>query len=777
MATGTQNRLVANFSGKVRRVKSGGREYLVAPMTLLNPGVLNGSKGPLLYPPDEVSKNYRQWNGVPIVVYHPHRMGQPVSASAPGVLESQGVGVIRNAVSNGKLQAEGWFDAEKTKRVNPGVYDRLMRGEAIELSTGLFTDNEATSGDFNGRPYTHIARNYRADHLAVLPDQTGACSIQDGCGVLVNKFCPTGEGGGQDNSCGGESKDDRIEGTQAEADREVVRYGSDVKKLKSKLAKLNRPSAKVKSLQERATEVDDRLAGLAKMKEASAARIAGLKAKLADLKHNKENSMALRDKLSLLTNANPEGHNQYTAGGGSGGSRNKNKMSPQAQTAHHLLAKKGFKLVGRHPTKLGESLYEHPVTKQTVSVGKKSGAAQYDDPEENCDEENCDEPMANAKNEDADEYRTVELKTDNPDSLKKTAEEHDAINDAAKSPNKEIKAGKNGAKRSGKAEEENCDTVQNLGQKLSSLVGNWGGPPQAGQRPSFPPKPQGPPQQGPPQQGSPAVHPPMPPQPPQQQQQAGPEAWLAKQLAMLIIKYKQLSDGGSGGPPTPPPMQQTHNQGGRTMANVKLTGDERKTVVDGLINNNECCWEETDREVLNGLNDVTLAKMYKQQEMIANAEEGDSGRGPDDVFKVKNNPMGAQKDELDEDSEDDVSVEEEPTKPSNNRRAVLTNQDRADLAFARRYRLRQRQSYVNAITANANNKFTPKQLASMDDGVLANMALIAQDQQAEENAMLSYRPSFFGQQGAAVVNASSEVEEPLVLGKIDFKELAANRSR
>lgn len=213
------------------------------------------------------------------------------------------------------------------------------------------------------------------------------------------------------------------------------------------------------------------------------------------------------------------------------------------------------------------------------------------------------------------------------------------------------------------------------------------------------------------------------------------------------------------------------------MANVKLTGDERKTVVDGLINNNECCWEETDREVLNGLNDVTLAKMYKQQEMIANAEEGDSGRGPDDVFKVKNNPMGAQKDELDEDSEDDVSVEEEPTKPSNNRRAVLTNQDRADLAFARRYRLRQRQSYVNAITANANNKFTPKQLASMDDGVLANMALIAQDQQAEENAMLSYRPSFFGQQGAAVVNASSEVEEPLVLGKIDFKELAANRSR
>jgi hypothetical protein len=187
MAITRFQRLTINFSGRVRQATYRGKVYLVAPMTLINPGVLSGSKGPLLYPPEEIARNARQWNGVPITIYHPHALGQPVSARHPGILDRQGVGVVRNATANGKLRAEGWFDAERLRRVNPGVYDRLTKGEPVELSTGLYTENEETSGTFYGRSYTAIARNYRADHLAVLPDQIGACSIADGCGVLVNR--------------------------------------------------------------------------------------------------------------------------------------------------------------------------------------------------------------------------------------------------------------------------------------------------------------------------------------------------------------------------------------------------------------------------------------------------------------------------------------------------------------------------------------------------------------------------------------------------------------
>jgi hypothetical protein len=182
--------LLAN-AGRARREVRNGREYLVAPLTLIVPGVLNGSKGPLFYPPEEIRKDYSAWNGMPLVVYHPLVNGQHVSARHPQVWETQEVGRVFNALIDhyGKLKAEGWFDVEHTARVDNRVLASLRSGIPIELSTGLYTDNDPAprGANWNGRPYSHIARNYRPDHLAILPDQVGACSVNDGCGVLVNR--------------------------------------------------------------------------------------------------------------------------------------------------------------------------------------------------------------------------------------------------------------------------------------------------------------------------------------------------------------------------------------------------------------------------------------------------------------------------------------------------------------------------------------------------------------------------------------------------------------
>lgn len=183
--------ITANLRGPVRRVRADGREYLVAPLTLIVPGVLNGSKGALYYPPDEVAADPSAWNGTPLVVYHPRSPdGAHLSAREPGILDEQGVGLVRKAKTNGKLTAEGWFDVEATRRVDPSVLEALERGDKIELSTGLYTDNEpappGATDPRTGRPYDYIARKYRPDHVAVLPDQQGACSLRDGCGVNVN---------------------------------------------------------------------------------------------------------------------------------------------------------------------------------------------------------------------------------------------------------------------------------------------------------------------------------------------------------------------------------------------------------------------------------------------------------------------------------------------------------------------------------------------------------------------------------------------------------------
>ena len=179
------SKCTANYAASTTRVTWNGREYIVAPMVLIREGVLNGSSGPLFYPGSELAKNVDAWNGMPIVLNHP-REG---SARRPFVLLKDGMGFVFNArYRQRKLTAEGYFDVEATRQVSPDILTALQSGRTLELSTGLFTDSEeARAGaTFNGKAYTAIARNYRPDHLAILPTAKGACSRTDGCGVLVN---------------------------------------------------------------------------------------------------------------------------------------------------------------------------------------------------------------------------------------------------------------------------------------------------------------------------------------------------------------------------------------------------------------------------------------------------------------------------------------------------------------------------------------------------------------------------------------------------------------
>lgn len=177
-------RLVANIAGTVRRETFDGRAYIVAPMTMIQPGVLTANKGRLAYFLEDLQASYTAWNGMPIVVNHPvDSSGNSISARDPKVLEQYGIGTVFNTSVNGKLAAEGWFDVEKTRKVNPSVLNALERGDKAELSTGLGVGIDEKPGVLNGQEYDGVARNHRPDHLAVLTDAKGACSLQNGCGV------------------------------------------------------------------------------------------------------------------------------------------------------------------------------------------------------------------------------------------------------------------------------------------------------------------------------------------------------------------------------------------------------------------------------------------------------------------------------------------------------------------------------------------------------------------------------------------------------------------
>lgn len=165
-----------------------GRPHTVIPMVILVEGVHNGSNGPLLYTAEEMSKIPAVWNAKPVVVYHPEINGQGISACDPVVMNNRKVGIMMNTkFDKGRLTSEAWIEAPRADAVDTRIMLAVKNNDMMEVSTGLFVDTEATAGEWNGEAYTGIARNFRPDHLALLPDKVGACSIKDGAGFLRNE--------------------------------------------------------------------------------------------------------------------------------------------------------------------------------------------------------------------------------------------------------------------------------------------------------------------------------------------------------------------------------------------------------------------------------------------------------------------------------------------------------------------------------------------------------------------------------------------------------------
>lgn len=179
--------LVSNLVGLVRNETLEGRPYLAVPMVMIKEGVLNGSDGPILYTSEELAKVPQVWNTKPVVVQHPTLNGKSLSACDPDVLEKYRVGMILNTSWDGqRLKAEAWLEPSRLEAVDSRVLNAVQKGEMMEVSTGLFSEIESKPGVFKGRHYKGVVRNLRPDHLAILPDSIGACSIADGAGLMRN---------------------------------------------------------------------------------------------------------------------------------------------------------------------------------------------------------------------------------------------------------------------------------------------------------------------------------------------------------------------------------------------------------------------------------------------------------------------------------------------------------------------------------------------------------------------------------------------------------------
>jgi len=194
-ANGTvgRNEAMENYSFsannyRIREEMHEGKKHLVVPVVMMVEGVHNGSAGPLLHLAEDLGRFPGSWNGIPVTVPHPEVNGSPSSANTPHAIERFRVGRVFNTkFEDNKLKAEAWLDENRVRQFSPEVLGYIRQARPLDVSIGVFTEDEPTSGEWNGEEYLAIARNHRPDHLALLPGEQGACSWADGCGIRVNK--------------------------------------------------------------------------------------------------------------------------------------------------------------------------------------------------------------------------------------------------------------------------------------------------------------------------------------------------------------------------------------------------------------------------------------------------------------------------------------------------------------------------------------------------------------------------------------------------------------
>lgn len=165
-----------------------GKDHTVVPLIALVEGVLQAANAPSpeFVGTEAMAKTVAGWNGRPVVIDHPRVNGEFVSANLPEVLETELVGHVFNArVEDGKLKMEAWIanethgGAERIER----TLEKVKEGEVVELSTGFYADALNSPGEFEGKSFDRILTNIVPDHLAILSEGKGACSVEDGAGT------------------------------------------------------------------------------------------------------------------------------------------------------------------------------------------------------------------------------------------------------------------------------------------------------------------------------------------------------------------------------------------------------------------------------------------------------------------------------------------------------------------------------------------------------------------------------------------------------------------
>lgn len=192
------NQLLVNITTKVnnqsiRREEYNGREHYVVPSYTLPANVImNG----ILYPSSEIDQHYTGLEGTLAPLGHPQVNGKFVSAFSAEGINAGHVGAWNRNVKKtaNRIYIEKWIDIGVANRTDNGKrlltrLEAISNGEdvpPVHTSVAVFLTEMEANEEQKARGANSVAKIHAMDHDAILLDEVGAATPEQGVGMMVN---------------------------------------------------------------------------------------------------------------------------------------------------------------------------------------------------------------------------------------------------------------------------------------------------------------------------------------------------------------------------------------------------------------------------------------------------------------------------------------------------------------------------------------------------------------------------------------------------------------
>lgn len=174
-------RSVVNHASVREALDVNGRMCIVVPSKTLPDDVVMNE---IRYPAAEIAKSFNTLEGTPAPMGHPIVRGNYVGVGHPEAYPFISGAINRNVKrEDGTVHLEKWIDKEYATRNHPALIEAINKKQPIHTSTGLILERIPVA---NNDGYKYEAHNMLFDHDAILLNEVGAATPEQGVGVFVN---------------------------------------------------------------------------------------------------------------------------------------------------------------------------------------------------------------------------------------------------------------------------------------------------------------------------------------------------------------------------------------------------------------------------------------------------------------------------------------------------------------------------------------------------------------------------------------------------------------